>query len=66
MIVLNTYYRGLICRCNNCGALLGYKPEDIHANSYITCPQCRTEVLTNMQLSYDGLDKEKENGCTTI
>ena len=68
MIVLNPRYYGLICRCNNCGALLGYKPEDIHANSYVNCPQCGFEILTKMQLNYDGIVKEgdKGNGETVV
>ena len=60
MIVLSPRYCGLVCQCNNCGALLGYKPEDIHADSYVRCPQCETEILTHMKLSYDGTIKESE------
>lgn len=66
MIVLSNYYKGLVCRCNNCGALLGYKPEDVHKNSYVTCPQCRFEILTKMQIDYDGVVKENNNGKTVV
>lgn len=59
MKLLNNYYRGLICRCPNCFAVLGYGPEDIHKNSYITCPSCKFEILTKMILDYDGLIKEE-------
>jgi len=48
MVILNNYYRGLVCRCNNCGALLGYTPEDIYKNSYVKCPVCSFEILTKM------------------
>lgn len=67
MIVLSNYYRGLVCRCNNCGALLGYGPEDVHNNSYVTCPQCRFEILTKMQLNYDGIIREEnKNGEAVV
>ena len=66
MIVLSNYYRGLVCRCNSCGALLGYGPEDVHNNSYVTCPQCRFEILTKMQLDYDGLIKEEKKDGETV
>ena len=61
MIVLSNYYRGLVCRCNKCGALLGYGLTDIHNNSYVTCPQCKFEILTKMQLDYDGVIREEKN-----
>lgn len=67
MIILSNYYKGLVCRCNNCGALLGYKPEDVHNNSYVTCPRCKFEILTKMQLDYDGLVREEqENGEAVV
>ena len=62
MKLLNKYYRGLICRCNSCGAILGYAPEDIHNNSYVKCPQCGFEILTKMQINYNGVvEKEKKD-----
>ena len=61
MIVLSNYYRGLVCRCNSCGSLLGYEPTDVHNNSYVTCPQCGFEILTKMQLDYDGVIREEKN-----
>lgn len=61
MILLNSYYRGLICRCNSCGALLGYTADDVHKNSYVTCPQCGFEILTKMQVDYDGVVKEEKS-----
>ena len=60
MKLLNTYYRGLICRCPSCFAILGYEPADVHTNSYVTCPQCKFEILTKMMLDYDGVIKESE------
>lgn len=66
MIVLSQRYYGSICRCNNCGAILGYKPEDVHTDSYVKCPQCGFEILTKMKLSYDGVVKENENGEAVV
>ena len=67
MKLLNQYYRGLICRCPNCFAILGYGPEDVHKNSYVTCPSCNFEILTKMQLDYDGVIREEnKNGKTDI
>ena len=54
MVLLSNYYRGLVCRCNACGALLGYGPEDVFDNSYVKCPVCNFKILTKMQLDYDG------------
>ena len=60
MIVLNNYYRGLICRCPGCYAILGYGPEDVHNNSYVSCPLCKFEILTKMMLDYDGVIREDD------
>ena len=62
MVLLSDYYKGLVCRCNNCGALWGFGPEDVHRNSYVTCQKCGFEILTKMQLDYDGVVKENTNG----
>lgn len=66
MIILNQRYYGSIARCNKCGAILGYNPEDIHSNSYIYCPICQFEIKTPMILNYDGIIKENENGSTDV
>ena len=61
MVLLSNYYRGLVCRCNACGALLGYGPEDVFDNSYVKCPVCNFKILTKMQLDYDGVIREEKN-----
>ena len=66
MTILSNYYNGLICHCNNCGALLGYRPEDVHRNSYVTCPLCRFEILTKIQLDYDGIVREENKSGETV
>lgn len=66
MVLLNKYYYGSICRCNACGALLGYNPEDIFDNSYVKCPQCGFKILTKMQLNYDGVIREEKNDGKTV
>ena len=66
MIVLNNYYRGLICRCPGCYAILGYGPEDVHNNSYVTCPKCKFEILTKMMLDYDGVIREENKDDSMV
>lgn len=67
MIVLNDYYRGLICRCPGCYAILGYGPQDVHSNSYVSCPKCKFEILTKMMLDYDGVIREDDtNGKAVV
>ena len=67
MVLLSNYYRGLVCRCNACGALLGYGPEDVFDNSYVKCPKCGFKILTKMQLDYDGvIREEKDDGKTVV
>lgn len=67
MTILNNYYRGLICRCPSCYTVLGYGPEDIHNNSYVTCPNCKFEILTKMILNYDGVIREENaDGTSTV
>ena len=66
MVLLSNYYRGLVCRCNACGALLGYAPEDIFNNSYVRCPQCGFQILTKMQLDYDGVIREEKTDGKTV
>ena len=66
MTILNNYYRGLICRCPNCYAILGYGPEDVHKNSYVTCPKCRFEILTKMILDYDGVIREENKDDAVV
>lgn len=67
MVLLNNRYYGSICRCNACGAILGYGPEDIFENSYVKCPLCGFKILTKMQLDYDGVVREeKEDGETVV
>lgn len=66
MTVLSSYYRGLICRCPNCFTVLGYGPEDVHNNSYVTCPSCKFEILTKMILDYDGVIKEENKDDSMV
>ena len=66
MIILSKRYFGLICRCNKCGTIIGYQPSDIHSNSYVTCPNCGFEILTKMQLNYDGIVREENKDGETV
>lgn len=61
MVILAQCYNGSIHRCE-CGALLGYTPEDINEGQFIYCPVCHIRQKTMMNLNYDGLiTEEKKN-----
>ena len=59
MIVLNERYTGLLARCPNCYALLGYKPEDVSNTQNIHCPQCKASMWVPFNPTYDGVIKEE-------
>lgn len=61
MKLLHNRYFGLIARCNtNCGALIGYNPEDVSKNQCIKCPQCGTVLWVPFNPTYDGVIKEEK------
>lgn len=64
MILLNPRYYGLVARCNACGALLGYKPDDVDKDKHIKCPQCDFTILVPFDPNYDGIVKEEEKNNT--
>ena len=69
MKILNTRYYGLIARCNSCGALLGYTPDDVSNTQNIKCPQCGFVLWVPFNPNYDGVIKEseeKENGKSVV
>ena len=51
---------GIVEECPQCGAVFAYDIADIYENKYIYCPQCRLKILSHMDLSYDGVIKEKK------
>ena len=59
MKLLNQRYFGLIARCNSCGALIGYNPEDVSSNQNISCPQCKFTIWVPFNPVYDGTIKEE-------
>lgn len=59
MKLLNQRYFGLIARCNACGAIIGYSPEDVSATQNISCPQCRFSIWVPLNPTYDGIVKEE-------
>lgn len=62
MIVLSQRYYGMIARCNCCGALLGYTPEDVSENQTIKCPSCGFIIWVPFNPNYDGvIESEEEN-----
>ena len=61
MIILSPHYGGMIARCNKCGAILGYKPEEVDKNQNIICPQCKFKIWVPFNPNYDGVVKENED-----
>lgn len=69
MILLNKRWGGLIARCPNCYAIIGYKPEDVTSLQNIKCPQCFSSMWVPFNPNYDGIIKEseeKKNGNTVV
>ena len=68
MILLHPRYAGLLARCPNCYALLGYKPEDVSASQTIKCMQCGFIMRVPFNPNYDGVVKKEnlynEQKCT--
>ena len=60
MKLLNTRWGGLIARCPNCYALLGYQPEDVTATQQVSCIQCHMTLWVPLNPNYDGVIKESE------
>lgn len=60
MILLNKRWGGLIARCPNCYAIIGYKPEDVSSAQNIKCPQCSATMWVPFNPNYDGVVKESE------
>ena len=59
MIILAQHYNGSIHRCE-CGAVLGYAPQDINEGQFIYCPVCKIRQRVNMNLNYDGIILENK------
>lgn len=59
MKILSPRYYGLIARCNSCGCLIGYEPEDVTKNQNIKCPQCSFTLWVPLNPTYDGVIKEE-------
>lgn len=60
MKILNQRYYGMIARCNNCGAILGYEPSDVNSAQNVKCPQCGFTLWVPLNSNYDGVIKESE------
>lgn len=55
MQVLAQRYYGMIARCNRCGAILGYKPEDVDKEQHIHCPSCEFIIWVPLNINYEGV-----------
>lgn len=60
MKVLAQRYYGMIARCNACGCILGYEPNDVNDKQNIRCPQCKFVLWVPFNPNYDGVIKESE------
>ena len=60
MKILNQRYYGMIARCNACGCLIGYEPNDVSTSQNIKCPQCGFSLWVPFNPNYDGVIKEEK------
>ena len=60
MKILCQRYAGLMARCPNCYALIGYEPNDVSKSQNIKCPQCQFTMWVPFNPNYDGVIKESE------
>lgn len=58
MQTLSKYYNGMIAHCNNCGALLGYTPDDVNEDQNIKCPECSFVIWVPFNPNYEGEIKD--------
>ena len=60
----------MIARCNACGCLIGYEPNDVSKSQNISCPQCKFTLWVPFNPNYDGVIKEeseeRENGKSVV
>ena len=70
MKILAQRYYGLIARCNACGCLIGFEPNDVSDSQNMRCPQCGFTMWVPLNPTYDGVIKEekeeKKNGKTMV
>lgn len=68
MKILSPRYYGQIARCNSCGAILGYAPEDVDKDQHIKCPQCGFTIWVPFNPNYNGLieRKDKDKDATVV
>ena len=59
MKILADRYYGMIARCNACGCIIGYTPEDVSNTQNITCPKCHFTMWVPFNPTYDGVIKEE-------
>jgi len=69
MKILCPRYYGMIARCNACGCVMGYNPDDVSNTQNLKCPQCGFTLWVPFNPSYDGVIKEseeKKDGKTVV
>lgn len=60
MILLNKRWGGLMARCPNCYAILGYEPNDVSQSQNVKCPQCGFSLWVPLNINYDGVIKDEQ------
>lgn len=60
MKVLCDRYYGSIARCNACGCLIGYEPNDVSNEQTIKCLKCGFTIKVPLNPNYDGVIKEQK------
>lgn len=50
----------MIARCNSCGCLIGYDPQDVSKDQTFKCPQCGFTIWVPLDPNYDGVIKDND------
>ena len=67
MQILFPRYYGQMARCNKCGCIIGYAPEDVNKEQKILCPQCQFMILVPFNPNYEGvIENEKLNDESAV
>jgi len=59
MKILYDRYYGMIARCNACGCLIGFDPDDVNSSQNIKCPKCGFVIWVPFNPTYDGVIREE-------
>ena len=54
----------MIARCNSCGCLIGYDPQDVSKDQTFKCPQCGFTIWVPLDPNYDGVIKDNDTNTS--